>query len=115
MASFTLTMWDVKSFVRRAMVGESRTFYLNYVGCKEIFNASDNLTYYSFTLTMWDVKFLSQYLSKTSNIRFTLTMWDVKIFSKVSVNHSCAFYLNYVGCKVRKRSKIVYNCISVLP
>ena len=55
LASFTLTMWDIKGVGKKDKVGLS-----------------------GFTLTIWDVSFLDIEYTKMLGC-FTLTMWDVKI------------------------------------
>ena len=58
-----------------------------------------------FTLTMWDVKEEKQKIEKWNNQGFTLTMWDVKLAQyKFGIVTQIMFYLNYVGCKVRRIS-----------
>ncbi len=75
--SFTLTMWDVK-FTESPVFASSSQFYLNYVGCKGKSSSSSEWSIYRFTLTMWDVK------ENVARIKFFNLAW---------------FYLNYVGCK----------------
>ena len=56
---------------------------------------------------MWDVKDVNFQEVQSTNIQsFTLTMWDVKVLYTEDYLLRHQFYLNYVGCKVRKLDSI---------
>ena len=134
---FIWTMWDVKEELKKLKSFLSDLFYLNYVGCKAIYNKkSSRHTSNCFIWTMWDVKCGQMWQSISCLSCFIWTMWDVKIpeYHKYDLVYACfiwtmwdvksnfmicsklkiLFYLNYVGCKVYFRATALSSSERVL-
>ena len=86
-SSFTLTMWDVKSF-QHLEVQSSIQFYLNYVGCKVVISIFQPVRNSRFYLNYVGCKVQIMHFYIEFFYRFTLTMWDVKQVIDIKVELS---------------------------